>query len=87
MKPFEHQETIANQAYEILKTNMIVYLSMEERTGKTLTSILVCEKSKARNILIITKKRALDGWKDTLQNYKEIKDSLLITSKIMYKLR
>lgn len=72
MKPFEHQENIANQAYEILKTNMIVYLSMEERTGKTLTSILVCEKSKAKNILIITKKKALDGWKDTLQKYKEI---------------
>lgn len=41
-------------------------------TGKTLTSILLCEKTKANNILVITKKKALDGWKDTLQKVKEI---------------
>ena len=72
MTPYKHQLDIANKAYEVLKTNGLVYLSMEERTGKTLTSLLVCEKSKALNILIITKKKALDGWKDTVQNYKEL---------------
>ena len=69
MKPFQHQIDIANKAYQVLKEHMIVYLAMEERTGKTLTSILVCEQTKAERILIITKKRALDGWDDTFRRF------------------
>mgnify|MGYP003605597641 CR=1 FL=1 len=72
MKPYQHQIDISDKAYEILKSKLIVYLSMEERTGKTLTSILLCEKTKANNILVITKKKALEGWQDTLQKFKEI---------------
>lgn len=72
MTPFNHQLEIADKAYEVLQSNAIVYLSMEERTGKTLTSLLVCEKSKAKNILIVTKKKALEGWEDTLKKYKGI---------------
>lgn len=72
MTPYNHQIEIAEKAYKILQDKLIVYLSMEERTGKTLTSILLCEKTKAKNILIITKKKALDGWEDTLQKFKEV---------------
>ena len=48
---------------------MIVYLSMQERTGKTLTSILVAEQTKCANILVITKKKAIEGWEQTLKAY------------------
>ena len=66
MKPYAHQEELSDQALDILRENMIVYLAMEERTGKTLTAILVAEKSAAKNILVITKKKALKGWEETL---------------------
>ena len=69
MKPYKHQIDIANQAISILKKNMIVYLSMQERTGKTLTSILVAEMTKCTEILVITKKKAIDGWIETLGAY------------------
>lgn len=62
MKPYQHQIDISSQALDILRKNMIVYLAMQERTGKTLTSILICEQTKLNNILVITKKKALDGW-------------------------
>lgn len=71
MKPYPHQVEISSQAYEILKENMIVYLAMLERTGKTLTSILTCERClNVKSVLVLTKKKALDGWLNTIENYK-----------------
>ena len=69
MKPYQHQIDISSQALDILRKHMIVYLAMQERTGKTLTSILICEQTKCNNILVITKKKALVGWIDTLSKY------------------
>lgn len=69
MKPYKHQVDIAKEAMEILREHAIVYLSMEERTGKTLTSILMAEDSTAKSILVITKKKALDGWVNTLDSF------------------
>jgi len=54
----------------ILNKYGIVYLAMEERTGKTLTSILIAEQSPYQSVLVITKKKALEGWADTLNKYK-----------------
>lgn len=74
MKPYDYQIEKAEQAYLILKEDMIVYLAMEERTGKSLTSILVAEQAETiKNVLIITKKKALDGWFDTLKAFKHKK--------------
>ena len=69
MKPYKHQTEIADQAYEILRQYGLVYLAMEERTGKTLTSILVAEMSKIEKILVLTKKKALEGWHDTIKSF------------------
>lgn len=69
MKPYDYQLTLAEQAFEVLKDNGIVYLAMEERTGKSITGLLVLEKSElVKNVLVITKKKALDGWQETLDN-------------------
>lgn len=86
MKPYKHQTEIANQAYDVLRANGLVYLSMEERTGKTLTSILVAEKSKAKKILVITKKKALDGWEDTFEKYNITKSYTAINYESLHKL-
>lgn len=69
MIPYPHQESMSDEALDILREHAIVYLASEERTGKTLTAILVAEKSKAKNILVITKKKALEGWNETLTAY------------------
>lgn len=79
MIPYDYQETLSDIALKIIREHAIVYLAMEERTGKTLTAILVAEKSAAENILVITKKKALDGWKETLSQYKH-KKSFTVTN-------
>lgn len=57
---------------------MIVYLAMEERTGKSLTALLIAEGIEVRSILIITKKKALKGWQELLAQYKTDKDFVLM---------
>lgn len=73
MTPFPHQIKLAQSIIEVLLANGIAYLASEERTGKTLSAILACEQMKYKNILVITKKKALDGWNGTLKAYKHNK--------------
>lgn len=66
MIPRPEQQVKSDLGLNILRENGIVYYAMEERTGKTITALLTVEKSKAERCLIITKKKALDGWNETL---------------------
>ena len=75
MKPMPHQIEAANKLYVLLKKYGYAYLQGQPRSGKTYTAILVGERSKANNILILTKKNAISGWKkfidlpDVKKNY------------------
>ena len=83
MKPFPSQIKVANEAYPILSKYGLVYLGMEERTGKTLSSILLAEKTTRTRVLVLTKKSALmgeldkdaetakEGWYGTFNKYGE----------------
>lgn len=73
MVPYNYQIVGAELALAILRQYNIVYLAYEERCGKTLTSILICEASKLLRILVVTKKKALPGWEDTLSKFKHTK--------------
>lgn len=86
MTPFDHQIEIADKAFKVLKENALVYLAMEERTGKTLTSILVAEQSKANKVLIITKKKALEGWDETFRKFDVTKTYTSINYESLHKL-
>ena len=86
MNPYKHQVDISSQALDILRKHMIAYLAMQERTGKTLTSILICEQTKCNNILVITKKKALEGWKDTLSKFTHTKTYECINYESLHKL-
>ena len=55
----DYQQKIKHQALKILHTYKFVYLAMEVRTGKTLTSLSVCSELNATNVLFITKKKAI----------------------------
>lgn len=73
MKPWDYQDELSDLGLAILRKHFLLYLSMEERTGKSLTAILVAEKSLACNVLIVTKKgKPLQGWVDTLAAYKHL---------------
>ena len=53
----EYQVDIANRAVEILRLKKIVYLSMEVRTGKTLTSFETAKLYGSLRVLFMTKKK------------------------------
>lgn len=55
----DYQTEIANRANNILRSKGIVYLAMEVRTGKTLTSLEVAKLYGAQNVLFLTKKKAI----------------------------
>lgn len=56
----DYQIRISDEAVEILKEHGLIYLAMEPRTGKTLTSIVTAYKIGAKNVLFVTKKKAID---------------------------
>lgn len=86
MTPYRHQLEISSKGTEILKKYGILYLAMEERTGKSLTALLVCENcEKVKDVLIVTKKKALKGWQDTLNQASLSKNYTLINYESLHK--
>ena len=83
--PYNYQEELSDEGLDIIRANGYVYLAMEERTGKTLTAILIAEKSTAQRILVITKKKALDGWHDTFRNFSATKQYTVVNYHQAYK--
>ena len=60
MKFRDYQLKIIDKATEIIIRHGFVYLAMEVRTGKTLTSLGIASKVKAKHVLFVTKKKAID---------------------------
>ena len=61
--PYPHQVSKAGECWKILKSTGYVYLAGKPRSGKTLTAILIAEKSqKIDKVLVLTKKAAIPGW-------------------------
>lgn len=73
MTPYDHQIQLAKDGLAILQQYGIAYLAAEERTGKTLSAILIAEQMKAQRILVVTKKKALEGWHETLAAFEHTK--------------
>lgn len=57
------------KAVEILTNYNIVYLSMEVRTGKTVTSLEVAKLYGAKNVLFLTKKKAIKSILNDFHNF------------------
>lgn len=74
MIPRDYQTKLANEGFLVLKEHMIVYLAAEERTGKTLTAILIAEQANVKKVLVITKKKAITGWNETIEAFAHTKD-------------
>jgi hypothetical protein len=69
----EYQVETAESGTEILKRLGILYLAMECRTGKTLTSLAIAQKVGAKKVLFLTKKEVR---KDIEKDWNLIKSSV-----------
>lgn len=65
----DYQIDLSDKCAERLKSYGIVYLSAEVRTGKTLTALETMAKVNAKNVLILTKKKAIDSILNDYNNF------------------
>lgn len=61
MKFRDYQIEIIDKSHTVLEAHQFVYLSMEVRTGKTLTAMGVANKLGVKNLLFVTKKKAISS--------------------------
>ena len=57
----DYQHEIIAKGKDILAAKKFLYLAMEVRTGKTLTSLGIAEELGYENVLFITKKKAMQS--------------------------
>lgn len=57
----DYQEDIINRGSDVVNASGFLYLAMEVRTGKTLTSLGIAEKVGAKKVLFLTKKKAISS--------------------------
>ena len=80
----DYQVNIANKGVEIINKYNLLYLSLEVRTGKTLTSLTIADKLNSRSVIFFTKKKAVKSIQEdyrilapsfelTVTNYEQIK--------------
>jgi hypothetical protein len=87
-KPRDYQTEIAYQAWYKLMTHGICYLSMQMRTGKTITSLMtafiLCIKND--NVLFITKKKAIPSIESDLKKLNHQLNFTIINYESLHKL-
>lgn len=64
MKFRKYQSQIIDKAFDVLVKYGFVYLSMQVRTGKTLTAMGTAQKLGVDNMLFVTKKKAISSIED-----------------------
>lgn len=81
-----HQESISTKAVSILNELGIVYLSLEVRTGKTLTSLATAQKYGAKRVLFVTKKKAIGSIQSDYDLFNPSFDICIINYESLHKL-
>lgn len=78
---FPSQVSVGKEALAVLKQYGLVYLAMEERTGKCGTAMWMAEQlpESVERILVVTKKKALEGWQEALKELPHDKAYVLST--------
>ena len=56
-----YQKEIVTQGVQVLQKHRFLYLAMEVRTGKTITSLCIAASVKPKHLLFITKKKAISS--------------------------
>jgi hypothetical protein len=68
----DYQEDIIKKGSNVIAEHGFVYLAMEVRTGKTLTSLGIAKEMGAKRVLFITKKKAIPSIESDYQMLKPI---------------
>ena len=81
----DYQVDISEQAIAILKEFGLVYLAMQVRTGKTITSLHIASLMGARKVLFVTKKKAISSIQDDYDNSNCLYDIDIINYESVHK--
>jgi X-X-X-Leu-X-X-Gly heptad repeat protein len=65
----DYQIDVANKAAEIIKEKKLVAIFAMVRVGKTLMSLQTCENIKAKDVLFITKKKAISSIEEDYNSF------------------
>ena len=57
----QYQKDIVEKGSNILEAEGFLYLAMEVRTGKTLTSLAISQELGCDNVVFLTKKKAISS--------------------------
>jgi hypothetical protein len=87
MKLREYQTKIVSQASQIIGAFGFVYLAMEVRTGKTLTSLSIVQQRGAKRVLFLTKKKAISSIEDDYFNFGFDFDLVVVNYESMHKIK
>jgi hypothetical protein len=83
----EYQKEIIEKALKIIDVKKFIYLSMEVRTGKTLTSLGILDKIKNINkVLFITKKKAITSIYEDFKMLKPTYELFVINYESLHKI-
>jgi len=82
----DYQKEIISKGKEMICNNGFLYLAMEVRTGKTLTSLGICEQLNVGNVLFLTKKKAMASIIDDYDEYKPDYSMIVINYESIHKI-
>lgn len=86
MKFRDYQEEIITKGTDVIAEHGFVYLAMEVRTGKTLTSMGIAERMQIKSMLFITKKKAISSIESDYQMYGPSFDIQVINYESLHKI-
>jgi len=81
-----YQLDIIERGTDILLSHSILYLAMEVRTGKTLTSLNIAENAGATSVLFVTKKKAMSSIEKDYESRKFTFELDLLNYEALHKL-
>jgi len=82
----DYQKEIIDKGIDVLGEHGFVYLAMEVRTGKTLTSMGIAEGMEMKSMLFITKKKAISSIEGDYQMYGPSFDIQVINYESLHKI-
>jgi hypothetical protein len=84
----DYQVENSKKGLEIISKYNLVYLSMQVRTGKSVTSMEIAKLYGAKNVLFLTKKKAMSSIQDDYKSfgYAEHFDIMIVNDESMHKI-
>tara|TARA_R100000951_G_scaffold116314_2_gene127582 strand:- start:1605 stop:2837 length:1233 start_codon:yes stop_codon:yes gene_type:complete len=83
----DYQVNIVNKGVDVLYENKFLYLAMEVRTGKTLTSLAIAQRLSCSDVLFLTKKKAISSIEQDYKLLKPYYDITVINYESLHKIK